>query len=64
MAAPPSATSCRPRGWSWQTYPELLSAAGVSWKVYQDVDNFGFNDLEYFDQYQNAPTSSPLYQNA
>jgi phospholipase C len=50
-------------GWSWQTYPELLSAADVSWKVYQEVDNFGFNVLEYFDQYQNASTSSPLYQN-
>jgi phospholipase C len=51
-------------GYSWQTYPELLTAAGVSWKVYQEVDNYGFNVLEYFDQYQNAPTSSPLYQNA
>jgi phospholipase C len=51
-------------GFSWQTYPELLTAAGVSWKVYQEVDNYGFNVLEYFDQYQNASTSSPLYQNA
>ena len=51
-------------GFSWTTYPELLSAAGVSWKVYQEVDNYGFNVLEYFDQYQNAPASSPLYQNA
>ncbi len=51
-------------GYSWQTYPEMLSAAGVSWKVYQEVDNYGFNVLEYFDQYQNASTSSPLYQNA
>ncbi len=51
-------------GYSWTTYPELLTAAGVSWKVYQEVDNYGFNVLEYFDQYQNAPTSSPLYQNA
>jgi len=48
----------------WQTYPELLTAAGVSWKVYQEVDNYGFNVLEYFDNYQNASTSSPLYQNA
>ncbi len=53
-----------PAGYSWQTYPELLTAAGVSWKVYQEVDNYGFNVLEYFDQYQSAPTSSPLYQNA
>jgi phospholipase C len=51
-------------GYSWTTYPELLTAAGVSWQVYQEVDNYGFNVLEYFDQYQNAPTSSPLYQNA
>ena len=51
-------------GYSWTTYPELLTAAGVSWKVYQEIDNYGFNVLEYFDQYQNASTSSPLYQNA
>jgi phospholipase C len=51
-------------GYTWKTYPEMLSAAGVSWKVYQEVDNYGFNVLEYFDQYQNASTSSPLYQNA
>jgi phospholipase C len=49
---------------SWQTYPELLTSAGVSWKVYQEVDNYGMNVLEYFDQYQSAPTSSPLFQNA
>jgi phospholipase C len=53
-----------PEGFSWTTYPELLTKAGVSWKVYQEVDNYGFNVLEYFDQYQNASTSSPLYQNA
>jgi phospholipase C len=51
-------------GFSWQTYPELLTNAGVSWKVYQEIDNYGMNVLEYFDQYQNAAVSSPLYQNA
>jgi phospholipase C len=51
-------------GYSWKTYPEMLTAAGVSWKIYQEIDNYGMNVLEYFDQYQNAPTSSPLYQNA
>ena len=44
--------------------PGDAAAAGVSWKVYQEVDNYGFNVLEYFDQYQNASTASPLYQNA
>ncbi len=51
-------------GYSWTTYPELLSAHGVSWKVYQEVDNYGFNVLEYFDHYQTAPVSSSLYQGA
>ncbi len=53
-----------PESYSWTTYPELLTTAGVSWKVYQEIDNYGFNVLEYFDQYQGAPVSSPLYQNA
>jgi phospholipase C len=51
-------------GYSWQTYPELLTAAGVSWKVYQENDNYGLNVLEYFDNYQAATTSSALYRNA
>jgi len=25
------------RGYDWSTYPEVLQAAGISWKVYQDV---------------------------
>ncbi len=24
-------------GYGWQTYPERLEQAGVSWKIYQDV---------------------------
>ena len=50
--------------YTWKSYPEALTEAGVSWKVYQEVDNYGTNVLEYFDQYVNAPVSSPLYQNA
>jgi phospholipase C len=53
-----------PAGYTWKTYPELLTEAGVSWKVYQEIENYGMNVLEYFDQYQNASVSSPLYQNA
>jgi phospholipase C len=51
-------------GYSWKTYPEMLTQGEVSWKIYQEVDNYGMNVMEYFDQYQNAPVSSPLYQNA
>jgi phospholipase C len=50
--------------YTWKTYPEALTEAGVSWRVYQEADNFGTNVLEFFDRYANASTSSPLYQNA
>src|SRR5581483_10596963 len=26
-------------GYSWTTYPERLQAAGISWKIYQDIGN-------------------------
>jgi phospholipase C len=32
----------------WESYPETLQAAGVSWKVYQGSDNYGDNGAEYF----------------
>jgi phospholipase C len=35
-------------GFTHPTYPELLSKAGKTWKVYQEWDNFGDNALEYF----------------
>jgi phospholipase C len=48
----------------WRTYAENLTDAGVSWKCYQGADNYGTNVLEFMKQYQDAPESSPLYQNA
>jgi phospholipase C len=33
---------------SWQSYPETLQAAGVTWKIYQGSDNYGDNAAEYF----------------
>jgi phospholipase C len=48
----------------WRTYAENLTDAGVTWRCYQESDNYGTNVLEYFKQFQQAPTSSPLYQNA
>ncbi|MGW0043134.1 phosphocholine-specific phospholipase C [Rhodococcus sp. NPDC003348] len=35
-------------GYGWTTVPERLQAAGVTWKTYQEWDNFGDNNLEYF----------------
>ena len=53
-----------PVPYRWKTYPEALTEAGVGWKVYQEVDNYGCNVLEYFDAFQSAPASSPLFRNA
>ncbi len=49
--------------YTWTTYPERLQAAGVSWRVYQEQDNFDDNALAWFAQYQDAPVGSPLYEN-
>ena len=42
-------------GYAWTTYAERLQAAGVSWKVYQDMDdNFTDNSLEGFVPFRQA----------
>ena len=38
--------------YTWTTYAEHLTAAGVSWRCYQETDNYGTNVLEFFKQYQ------------
>lgn len=58
----------------WTTYPERLQAAGVSWKVYQNLpDNFTDNPLAGFRRYREAnrargnppkATRFPAYQPA
>jgi phospholipase C len=48
-------------GFSWTTYPERLQSAGISWKVYQEADNFDDNALAWFVQYRNAHPGNPLY---
>ena len=49
---------------SWTTYPEMLQEAGITWRVYQEYDNYDDNALAWFSQYANASASSPLHQNA
>jgi phospholipase C len=48
-------------GFTWTTYPERLQAAGISWKVYQEFDNYDDNALAWFNQYRNAVPGDPLY---
>jgi phospholipase C len=60
------------QGYDWLTYPERLEAAGVSWKIYQDVglgltpEQFeGFTDNPFIGNFGDASTLYFLqYQNA
>jgi phospholipase C len=58
---------------TWETMPDVLTGAGVSWKMYNPYGSnyqpgapafISKNMLLYFDQYANASPSSPEYQNA
>lgn len=43
------------QGYDWTTYPERLEAAGVSWKIYQDMaDNYDNNPLAGFRNFREA----------
>ncbi|KAF7196686.1 Non-hemolytic phospholipase C [Pseudocercospora fuligena] len=44
----------------WKTTPEYLQAAGVSWQLYQDTNNFDDNPLAWFEQFQKAANGSEL----
>ncbi|MFZ4686922.1 MAG: phosphocholine-specific phospholipase C, partial [Hyphomonadaceae bacterium] len=49
--------------YTWTTYPERLEAAGISWKIYEDMaDNFGDNPLVGFKAYRDslAGTGNPM----
>ncbi len=59
-------------GYGWSTYPELLQAAGVSWKIYQDMGtgldangSWGWTSNPYIGNYgDNSLLYFHQYQNA
>ncbi|UYY77568.1 phosphocholine-specific phospholipase C [Sphingomonas sp. R1] len=54
-----------PDSYRWTTYPERLQAAGIDWRIYQDMaDNFTDNPLVGFAAYREAQPGSPLYERA
>lgn len=46
----------------WTTYAERLEHAGISWKLYQEYENFGDNSLAFFAQFRGIDKASPLYR--
>ncbi|MES2016054.1 MAG: phospholipase C, phosphocholine-specific [Pseudomonadota bacterium] len=45
--------------YTWTTYAERLSASNISWKVYQEYDNYGCNALAYFPQFRKLDLNDP-----
>jgi phospholipase C len=50
------------QAFTWRTYAERLQAAGVSWKVYQEYDNYGDNALAYFAAFRGQHADPTLMQ--
>ena len=44
--------SCMPL--KWKTVPEYLENSNITWRVYQDKDNFGDNPLVYYTNFQES----------
>jgi len=49
-------------GFTWITMAEILEKAGISWKVYQELDNFDDNGFAWFVNFQKAKPGDPLYE--
>jgi phospholipase C len=49
-----------PDGYRWTTYVERLEAAGVSWRIYQDMaDNFSDNPTAGFKRFRDSLAGAP-----
>ncbi|MGI8841491.1 MAG: phosphocholine-specific phospholipase C [Caulobacteraceae bacterium] len=48
------------KGYGWTTYAERLQKAGVSWKLYQEYDNYGDNSLAFFAAFRGLEPGDPL----
>jgi phospholipase C len=48
----------------WETYPERLERAGITWRVYHEWDDYGCNVLRYFAQFARSARTSPLRDHA
>lgn len=51
-------------GLAWTPYAARLEAAGISWQVYQEYDNFSDNPLGYFACFRKLDPASQAYARA
>ena len=62
MGFPPVLDNTEPvPGWKWETMGETLENAGISWKVYEEADNFDDNAFSWFASFQKSKPGSPLF---
>lgn len=50
--------------YTWETYPERLQKAGVTWRVYHQADDFDDNNLKFYKQFQGLKETDPLFDAA
>lgn len=48
----------------WQTYAETLTNNRITWKVYQEYDNYGDNYLQYFKNFRIDNSGTPINESA
>ena len=62
------ATDNSGKRYTWETYPERLQRAGVTWRIYRPESSalypVGLDVIMNFAAFQDAPPNSPLYENA
>jgi phospholipase C len=62
------ATDNSGKRYTWETYPERLERAGISWRIYRPEISaqypVGLDVIMNFAAFQDAPTTSGLYENA
>jgi phospholipase C len=56
------ATNNKGKLYSWETYPERLERAGITWRIYYDIWGSGLNMPRNFAQFQAAPEKSGLFE--
>jgi phospholipase C len=50
-------------GWKWETLAETLQSANVSWRVYQELDNFDDNGFQWFELFDKSLPGSVWWDN-
>jgi phospholipase C len=52
------------RDLAWETYPERLARAGITWRVYHDWDDYGCNVVKHFSTFVKSGRASELREAA